>query len=181
MIPKIDESDWKVAEVAIKYYGEARAAFSKVAQELAASGLLFGNDNLVGIAGEYWAKRLYHHQGWQIAEVFPSNNAGHDFRCTKATASLLVSVKVVTDWSESGRQLPLKPSAEWDELCLVLLNKELVPYLIGTATREQFHSARMARKIGTKPKVSRAWLRPKGWMTRFGNSRSSADTAWPFK
>src|SRR5262245_61238483 len=119
--PTILDRDIEIAEKAILEYGSARDLFCQTAKRLQPSGLLFGNYNFVGIAGEYWAKRYYISKGWHISEIFASNNAGHDFRCERAKESICVSVKVVSDFSERGRQLPIKSSAKWDELCVVLL------------------------------------------------------------
>ncbi len=77
----IKSQEWEKAEKAILTYGRARLHFRKAEKELPA--LLGGNDNKVGIAGEYWAKRHYHSKGYRLTEVPASNNPGYDFRCRK--------------------------------------------------------------------------------------------------
>jgi hypothetical protein len=182
MKPTITESDVVLAERAILEYGSARDLFCQTADRLRLSGLLFGNDNFVGIAGEYWAKRFYMTQGWHISEIFASNNAGHDFRCEKAGQSVCVSVKIVSDFSKRGKQLPIKASAKWDHLCMILLTNALVPYAIGTAEFEDLEEARRRGKIrSASPVVSRSWLGPKGWLTNFGSIRHIRHPDWPFE
>jgi len=180
--PAIPDRDIAVAEKAILEYGVSRDLFCQAAKQLLPSGLLFGNDNFVGIAGEYWAKRFYICRGWSISEIFASNNAGHDFRCERAGESICVSVKVVSDFSERGKQLPIKSSAKWDQLCTVLLTNSLVPYAVGTADFEQLEEARRHGKIrSASPVVSRSWLGSKGWVTKFGSVSHIKKADWPFE
>lgn len=162
---------WKNAEAAVRAYGLARMAFRSQQEDLKATALLAGNDNKVGVAGEFWAKKIYVAQGWALTEVPESNNEGYDFRCRRGDEELRVSVKVVSDESAKGRQLPLRPSEAWDELCMVLLTAGLALRKFGIVTRDQFVQARQAGSIGSKPVVSRAWLGQKGWITRYGRTQ----------
>jgi len=74
------DNDWAAAEAAILAYGRARQRFCKTQVDLETSKLLSGNDNKVGVAGEFWAKKLFHSMGWQLVSVPASNNEGFDFR-----------------------------------------------------------------------------------------------------
>ena len=168
MRPNVQTSDWREAEEAIRAYGKARKILCDAQERLAASGLLSGNDNKVGLAGEFWAKLLYHNRGYELTSIEASNNEGFDFCCLHAGKEMRISVKVISKESESGRQMPLKASEAWDELCVLLLTQELTPYRYGRATREDFETAQKNKAIGETPRVSRSWVEPKGWISRYG-------------
>ena len=165
----IASEDWKKALAAMKAYGKARKRFRKAQGQL--PNLLKGNDNKVGVCGEFWAKWFYHKRGYSITEVPPSNNPGYDFCCSKGKSSVRVSVKVVSDESSTGRQSAMRlkeAPAEWDEIALVLLNEGMQAYCIGVVSRRQFEKARADGAIGSKPSASRSWVWPKGWMATYG-------------
>lgn len=168
MQPEIKDTDWEEAEAAVRAYGCARKAFRAEEIRLKLSGLLSGNDNKVGIAGEFWAKKLYSNGGWKIVEVFPSNNEGCDFSCRRGRILNLVSVKVISDESKKGRQMSVKAGSTWDELCLLLLDDGLIPYRYGLASKDQYRKAQQDKAIGPAPNVARTWVGPKGWMSRYG-------------
>lgn len=81
-----------------------------------------------------------------------------------------VSVKIISDESKKGRQLPLKPDATWDLLCVLLLKTNLTPYRFGIVSRAQYKNAQKKNLIGNKPVVSRSWLSPKGWISRISGN-----------
>jgi len=166
------KKDWKKAEAAVRAYGRARRRFCKCQLDLERTKLLSGNDNKVGVAGEFWAKMLYHRRGWSLVSVPRPNNAGFDFSCSRRGSTVRVSVKVISDESKKGRQLPLKPDGPWDALCVMLLKTSLEPYRYGMATRRQFNRAQKQGVIGRKPTVSRSWLGPKGWITEYGEVKT---------
>ena len=58
------KEEWKKAKEAICNYGKARTAFRNVQKEMHETRLLSGNDNKVGIAGEFWTKAFYHENGY---------------------------------------------------------------------------------------------------------------------
>lgn len=151
---------------AVLAYGEARRAFRGTQARL--NTLLGGNDNKVGVCGEFWAKKFYLRRGYILTHVPPENNEAYDFECEKNGSLIRVSVKVVSDESRNGRQLPLRESRKWDELLIVLLCERMLPHTFGRATREQFDAARAANIIGVTPGVSRSWCGPRGWMSQFG-------------
>ena len=62
-------AEWRSAEAAIAAYGKARHQFRSAQEALADCGLLQGNDNKVGAAGEFWAIKFYVSQGYEIIEV----------------------------------------------------------------------------------------------------------------
>jgi hypothetical protein len=165
----IESEDWRKASTAVNAYGKARKRFREAQRQL--PKLLGGNDNKVGVCGEFWAKWFYHKQGYAITEVPHSNNPGYDFRCSKGRTSVRVSVKVVSDESSTGRQSAMRlkeAPAEWDRIALVLLSEEMQAYRIGVATRRQFERARAEGAMGSKPCASRSWVKPKGWMAKYG-------------
>ena len=169
MLHKPTNADWTSAKQAIKDYGAARKKFRAAQERLRHCGLLQGNDNKVGAAGEFWAIQYYCSKGYRIVEVPCSNNAGYDFRCRKGSeCDLRVSVKVVTDESVKGTQLPLKKSNMWDVLFVVLLSEKLLPYRRGFATRRDFERARRAKAIGETPQIARRSLNPRGWIGTYG-------------
>jgi hypothetical protein len=173
MLRRPTRTEWRSAEEAIRKYGGARTRFRKVQTELRNCGLLQGNDNKVGAAGEFWAIKYYCSRGYRIIEVPKSNNAGYDFRCAKHGSRVLrVSVTVVTKESVSGTQLPLKKSDKWDVLFVVLLTTRLAPYKRGLATRSQLRRAIRDHRIGETPKIARSSLNEKGWITRYGTTEN---------
>jgi len=151
---------------AVLAYGEARKQFRREQESLPI--LLMGNDNKVGVCGEFWAKKYYVERGYEIVEVPRSNNEGYDFTCAKEGRVIRVSVKVVSRESKTGRQLRLKKSDEWDELVMILLNEELVPYCFGLVSRSQFSQAVCDRAIGEAPFMNRSACNPGGWINRYG-------------
>ena len=163
---QIPDADWETGKAAGLAYGGARKAFRDAQAQLPL--LLCGNDNKVGIAGEFWAKSHYVGLGYRISETPHSSNEGYDFACSKDGRVIRVSVKVVSDESKTGRQLRLKESERWDELLLVRLDEHLRPYLIGRATRAHFDQAVADGKIGRRPFVSKYWAGLKGWMSVYG-------------
>lgn len=166
---KPTDFEWRLAEEAIRAYAEGREKFRNAQVGLKDFGLLQGHDNKIGIIGEYEAIKHYLGSGWKLVDVPRGNNPGYDLEFAQAQKRLRVSVKVVSDESEKGKQLPLKPNSDWDELILILLRKNLRPYRLGVATRQQFTQAQQEGDIGSKPVVSRTWLNPKGWLRRYGH------------
>lgn len=158
--------DWAEAVAAVRAYGRARMRFRRAQETF--PRLLGGNDNKVGVCGEFWAKKLYSDQGCEIAEVPASNNEGYDFSCRRAGKLIRVSVKVVSDESRSGRQLRLKSSLRWDELLYVLLGCDMAPYRFGLVTRTQFARAVRAGAVSATPVISRSHCNPKGWLPQYG-------------
>lgn len=157
---------WARGKRTVAAYGKARRAFRKAQEEM--PDLLGGNDNKVGVCGEFWAKKYYAGRGYVISEVPASNNEGYDFRCRRGHKALRVSVKVVTKESRTGRQLRLKRSEKWDELCMVLLDEDLSPYCHGRATRAQFNRAVREKAISSSPHISRSSCNQKGWIATYG-------------
>lgn len=165
----IKSQDWKKAERAILTYGRARFRFRKAEKELLA--LLCGNDNKVGIAGEYWAKRHYHRKGHRLTEVFASNNPGHDFKCQKGRRTIRVTVRAISNENKRGCSIRLPSVKHWDELCVILLGDDLRPYRTGRCTAEQFRRAFQERRLTSKdqrPKLHRSALNENGWISDYG-------------
>src|SRR2546426_990101 len=114
MLPDPSEEDIRRAQVAVRSYGKARICFRRAQGSLPV--LLQGNDNKVGVCGEFWAKKFYIERGFRIVEVPGRNNEGYDFKCARNGREVRVSVKVISKESKGGRQLRLKQSNRWDEL-----------------------------------------------------------------
>jgi hypothetical protein len=168
---KIGDDDWKAASSAIQSYGRARMRFHRAERKLRETKLLAGNDNKVGIAGEFWAKWHYSTLGAKILQVMPPSNEGYDFVCERGARRVRVSVKVISAENKRGRQLRFKSDGSWDEICLVLLDVDLTPTRIGTATRREFLKAQRARENSSpNPIVTKFWLGPNGWLSRTGGA-----------
>jgi hypothetical protein len=163
---KVSDGDWALAIQSIHAYGMARKEFRAKQESLPL--LLGGNDNKVGVSGEFWAKKYYVDRGYEITEVPNSNNEGYDFKCASGEQQLRISVKVITKESKTGRQLRLKKSNQWDELLMVLLTEELSPYCFGRVTRSQFRQAINDKKIGEQPFMDRRNCNDRGWINRYG-------------
>ena len=136
--------------------------------QLGVCGLLQGNDNKVGAAGEYWAMKYYRSKGYEIIEVPRSNNAAYDFKCRRDKRTLRISVKVISDENRRGTQLRLKKSNLWDTLFVVLLSDTLQPYKRGFASRRQFEIAQRNGSIRETPTIARRSLNQRGWLTIYG-------------
>ena|SRR5688572_9042591 len=168
---QIGDEDWKTASSAIQSYGRARMRFHRAEKKLRETKLLTGNDNKVGIAGEFWAKWHYCTLGAKILQVMPPSNEGYDFVCKRGARRVRVSVKVISAENKRGRQLRFKSNGTWDEICLVLLDVDLIPTRIGTATRREFLKAQRARENSSpNPIVTKFWLGPNGWLSRAGRA-----------
>jgi hypothetical protein len=168
---EIEERQWKLASSAIRNYGQARERFHRAEKNLQTTRLLAGNDNKVGIAGEFWAKWHYCRLGSKLLKVMPPSNEGYDFVCRRGSRRVRVSVKVISAENKRGRQLRLKSGGTWDEICLVLLNTDLTPSRIGVATRREFLRAQKARRNASpNPIVTKFWLGPRGWLTLHGQT-----------
>jgi hypothetical protein len=165
---EISDRDWSDAEKAILEYGKARLRFREAQHRLEPCKLLSGNDNKVGIAGEFWAKRLFKDRGWLLDEVPSGNNPGYDLIIRKGSRRRHVSVKAVSDESKSGKQVQMRANARWDFLLLVLLSDTLQPYRYGLVTRHQYKAAIKAGSVGRQPRVSRSWLGDGGWLYKYG-------------
>jgi len=158
--------DWLAAEKVVLDYGRARQAFRK--EQECQKKLLHGNDNKVGIAGEYWAMRYYHERLKRELKDRPSSSShpGYDFRCAKGNRNVRVSVKSVSKENKKGRTVRLGAPEQWDELLLVILDYDLRPLRFGRATKPQYERAVANCRIGKNPYVSESWVNPKGWMSR---------------
>ena len=148
---------------AIREYGTARARFRRVQDELKEARLLVGNDNKVGIAGEYWALRFYRSRGYEL-DSLPrfTNNADFDFIVKKSGRRAHVSVKTITDENRRGTTTLVRGGGKWDELCLVILTEDLMPKEFGVATKREFRAH--FRKCKDSQPANRRWLR-QNWMS----------------
>jgi hypothetical protein len=149
------------AKKAIRAYGHARRRFRQVQDELKEAHLLVGNDNKVGVAGEFWAILYYEHLGYSLHEIpARTNNEDFDFKVSKKSRKpLRISVKSITTENAHGKTTLVRSSGDWDQLCIVLLDENLAPTRFGIATRKQFGD-RFARKTRA---ANRRWLN-QGWM-----------------
>ena len=159
----ITREEWRQARQAIGAYAKARKTFREC--QRSQPKLLFGNDNKVGIAGEYEAMRYYQCvlRRHLVDRPARSNNTGYDFRYSSGTQPIAVSVKTVTRENKKGKTMPLKGDS-WDELCVVLLDCNLKPYRIAVATQSDFEKAVDGKKVRRHEPVSRDWLEKGGWL-----------------
>lgn len=86
---------------AIKALSTARAEFSKAAER----GLILGNDNHIGDVGEYWV-RLYLENTGEFKKYADKKNDPYDIELNDGKK---LSVKTITEWSETGYGTQIKP------------------------------------------------------------------------
>ncbi|MFM9865602.1 MAG: hypothetical protein ACKVRO_18575 [Micropepsaceae bacterium] len=151
------------ARAAIVQYADARRRFRAVQERLKAAGLLVGNDNKVGVIGEFWAIQDYRARGFRLQRVPPhTNNAGFDFVVSKVDVPIKVSVKAITAENSRGKTSLVHANGDWDELCIVQMDEILEPVRFGCATKEQF-LLRFGDAAAQRPANVR-WL-DQGWMS----------------
>jgi len=151
------------AEAAIRAYGEARVNFPRVQDRLSASRLLFGNDNKVGIAGEFWALRLYLSRGFALHPVpIHGNNPSYDFIAMHPVTGVKhVQVKAISAENKLGLTSFVKVGRHWDELCIVQMNEHLSPERFGIADKKAF--ADRCKVRSGQMRADKRWL-DEGWM-----------------
>ena len=167
----ITDREWRQARRAIGAYAKARKAFRN--EQDCQPKLLTGNDNKVGIAGEYWVMRYYQERLGRALKDRPGSrsNEGYDFRYVDGKRCVKVSVKSLSSENKYRRTVQMKKSKLWDELALVLLDDNLHPMRIGWIPRAQFNQAvRGTRKlkISETPVMSERCMNEKGWMSIYG-------------
>jgi hypothetical protein len=151
------------ARAAIVQYASARRRFRAVQERLRAAGLLVGNDNKVGVIGEFWAIQDYRARGYRLQRIpTHTNNAGFDFIVTKMSESIRVSVKAITAENSKGTTTLVHSDGDWDELCVVQLDADLHPVRFGCATKAQF-CGRFG-EAGAKRQANVRWL-DQSWMS----------------
>jgi len=164
----VSTRDWTTVEQAVRCYGRARKRFRTIQRRYDHS-ILTWNDNLVGVAAEFWASAYYRKLGYSVKLAPRSNTPGWDFIATKRSARKKISVKAVSDEARSGRLTRVSAKKEWDVLCVVHLSDTLEPEEIGLATRASYQMALREGLVRNKdPKVSPSVLRKCGWMRRYG-------------
>ncbi|HEV2652314.1 MAG TPA: hypothetical protein VGU69_13715 [Rhizomicrobium sp.] len=157
-MPELDEKIVAHAKKAIAEYGSARTKFRAIQDELKEAGLLVGNDNKVGIAGEFWAFLFYHRRGYQF-DGLPrhTNNKDFDFAFLDPQGNhLRISVKSITAENSRGTTTRVSVDGSWDELCIVQMSALLSPERIGTVSKAKFSERFRARK--SAPATNRKWL-----------------------
>lgn len=131
---------------AIRSLSEARAHFVAAVKK----GLVLGNDNHIGDIGEYWARLLFESRG-EFKEYPDKKNASYDIELKNGTK---VSVKTITEWSETGYGTQIKPlcGKNWQLLAAVYLGKDLKPTKISLVPvkelleKEPFMSNKISRE-----------------------------------
>lgn len=133
-----------------------------------------GNDNKVGICGEFWAKYIFCNlKGYELCEVPPSNNKGYDFSCKKDGQELKVSVKVITDENQRGRSCRLQVGYPWDVVLIIHLKDDLMPLRYGLFSRQEFEKAKQAKVLTSdQPMIHLRWLGKNGWINKYGKVES---------
>lgn len=131
---------------AIRSLSEARTHFFAAVEK----GLVLGNDNHIGDIGEYWTRLLFESRG-EFKEYPDKKNAPYDIELKNGTK---VSVKTITEWSETGYGTQIKPlcGENWQLLAAVYLGKDLKPSKISLVPveallkREPFMSNKIRRE-----------------------------------
>lgn len=131
---------------AIASLAAARAHFV----DAVGKGLILGNDNHIGDIGEYWVRLFFENRG--EFKGYPENkNAPYDIELNDGTK---ISVKTITEWSESGYGTQIKPlcGSNWQLLAAVYLGKDLKAKKISLVPvqalleREPFLSNKISRE-----------------------------------
>lgn len=167
----ISRGEWRRAEATIRPYAKAWKAFRD--EQDRQPKLLTGNDNKVGIAGEYWAMRYYQQRLGRMLKDRPKSrsNEGYDFRYAAGRRPVKVSVKSLSSENKYRKTVQMKKSELWGELVLVSLDDNLRPTRIGRITRAQFRQAvngTKTRAISETPVMSERCMNAKGWMNIYG-------------
>jgi hypothetical protein len=168
------KGEWRVAADAILAYGRARSRFRAVQAKLG-NRVLSWNDNLVGVAGEFWACVWYQRHDFKVEVAASATNPDYDFIVRKGRRKIKVSVKSMSDEARSGRFVRVPARGDWNELCVLSMSRLLEPRVIGIATKSDYARARrdgFVRKAD--PKVSPRVISPRGWMGRYGK-------VWPWQ
>lgn len=167
---RVSSEEWRLGERAVGAYAKARKKFCQ--EQGRQPKLLTGNDNKVGIAGEYWVMRYFQEWLRRTLKDRPSSssNPGFDFRYADGPRTIRVSVKCISKENTRGRTVRLGKAKPWGELVLVLLGYNLRPLKFGRATKRQFRKAASNGRISDNPYVSASWVGRKGWMSdeRYG-------------
>jgi hypothetical protein len=160
--------EWLSAADAVRQYGRARKRFRALQKEL--RGRVLGwNDNLVGVAGEFWACVHYRRQGYKVKPARSSTNPDYDFTARRPGNRIRVTVKSCSDEAEHGRVTRVRGNGKWDELCVVHMSRTLRPLRVGIADKQAYRHARRAGLVtSVDPRASKSVLGKKGWMHRYG-------------
>lgn len=114
-----------IPDPAIKEAIEALARARKAFDNAAKTGLIIGNDNHIGDVGEYWVRKFFEGRN-EFKTYAPSKNSPFDIELLDGTK---VSVKTITQWSDTGYGTQIKPlcGTEWQVLAAVQLDQDLYP------------------------------------------------------
>lgn len=125
---------------------------------------LYGNDNIVGIIGEYIAIRYLESKGVSAEKAKLRNERGYDLIAGDGSK---ISVKVITQENQNGATTRLKDP--WDEVILIELGEDYKVYRLGHLKREGFEKAINQRITSSRnPLARRSMLGKKGLFGRCG-------------
>ena len=148
-------------DTVINQYIKARIKFYQMQETH--PNYLKGNDNVIGVIGEYYAMLYLEFQGRNPVKVENRNQKGYDLYCEKKK----ISVKVIT--AENKGQKTGKIKDEWDELVLIILNENYKPKKIGCLMRKDYKKARIDNpKLSKEPYAKASMLGKKGVIGIYG-------------
>lgn len=159
---------------AARDYLKARKKFLDIANEIKEADVekkknwLWGNDNIIGRIGEFIVYQYLTDLGVIIEERKNQSQKGWDFKCFRADMTeFYVSVKTITSENKIGNTSHItypnniekgEELIPWNELIVVILNKELKIEKIGHITREIFKD----RNKSKNPTANKSWFNEKG-------------------
>ena len=131
----IASKDRKIIASAIKKYITGRKEFFYLRDNVYTE-CLRENDNIIGIIGEYYVILYLESIGKKPKKAGYRSQKGYDLLCFKQK----IFVKVIL--TENQRQRASRLTGEWDELILILLDKNYRIFRVGTMTKEQHNQTR---------------------------------------
>ena len=148
-------------DTVINQYIKARIKFYKM--QGIHPDYLKGNDNVIGVIGEYYAMLYLEFQGRNPVKVENRNQKGYDLYCEKER----ISVKVIT--AENKTQMTSRIKDEWDELVLIILDENYKPKKIGYLMRKDYKKARIDNpKLSKEPYAKATMLGKRGVIGKYG-------------
>ncbi len=148
-------------DTVINQYIKARIKFYKM--QVAYPEYLKGNDNVIGVIGEYYAMLYLESQGRTPIKVDHRSQKGYDLYCEKRK----ISVKVIT--AENKGQKTGKIKNEWDELVLIILDENYKPKKIGHLMSKDYKKARIDNpQLSKEPYAKTSMLGKKGVIGIYG-------------
>ncbi len=146
-------------------YLSARVRFIQVQEKY--DEYLKGNDNKVGVIGEYYAFLYLENQGRDVKKVESKSQEGFDLE----SDGKRISVKIITRENSSGKTTKLKKG--WDEFILLILDEDYSVNSIGHININQMRTAIRENKGWSEtPVVKRSMINNTGLIGKYGKVES---------